>query len=289
PSSGDQSRSSETLDVVVGQAHYQMIRSVFRLPAKEDEAMKTTGNMGHSAGNPMIPGRARASSAAAVGAVIGGALWALTPLRQPIFNAGGHPSEGELFFRGYNAVGLIIVVLLTFALFQLGREGSRPRSWTFQVGWWIVLAGNAAMIVGSVPAIVLGGQAEALVEAGQDAGFLGAILAALGAILLGIAGLRHRRMPKPVCSIVYRRTSSWASCQHHPGECRGARGLSRSAVDRPLWKCMDMAWCFLVKGITATGTASIWPPWIHSVERRFRTVRMVWPLPSDVASIAVLF
>lgn len=163
--------------------------------------MKTTGNTGHGGGNSMVAARARTSAAAAVCAVIGGTLWALTPLRQPIFNAGGHPSEGELFFRGYNAVGIIIVLLLTFALFQLGRQAPSPASWTFRIGWWIVLAGNAAMIAGSLPAIVLGGQAETVVKAGQDAGFLGAMLAALGAILLGIAGLRQRPMPKPVAAL----------------------------------------------------------------------------------------
>ena len=46
---------------------------------------------------------------AALGAMVGGALWALTPLREPLL---GGELSGHPVFRPYNLVLLVIAVLL---------------------------------------------------------------------------------------------------------------------------------------------------------------------------------
>lgn len=55
---------------------------------------------------------------AGISAILGGVLWAVTPLRQPVFGAGRTPEEGELFFRAYNGLIVVVVVLLTAALLR---------------------------------------------------------------------------------------------------------------------------------------------------------------------------
>ncbi len=44
---------------------------------------------------------------------VGGFLWAVTPLRQPIFDAGRTPDEGEAFFRIYNLLLIAIAIHAT--------------------------------------------------------------------------------------------------------------------------------------------------------------------------------
>ncbi len=114
----------------------------------------------------------------------------LTPLRQPIFGAGGEPDEGVLFFRSYNAFIIVIVALMTLGLLKLRRERRASRTRTFTAAWWTVAAAHAFMIAGSLPAVLFGGQARALVmAAASDVGFLAAVVAAVGARLL------HLRSP----------------------------------------------------------------------------------------------
>jgi hypothetical protein len=141
-------------------------------------------------------------STAAICAVAGGTLWALTPLRQPIFQAGRSPEEGETFFRMYNLVVVVIAVLLTVALLRLQRQEYRPKSRMFLVGWCVILAGHALILTGSLPGVVLGAWMSDVVMAAQDIGFLGALVAALGAIPLGIARLR-RKMPAKPASLLF--------------------------------------------------------------------------------------
>jgi len=124
---------------------------------------------------------------------VGGLLWALTPLRQPIFNAGRTPEEGELFFRIYNLVLIAIAIMLTVALLRL-RDSSTAR--LFKTGWWTILIGHVLILVGSLPAVLFGDAARALVKAGQDAGFLGALVAGVGGFLVGFSALRSRSVPK---------------------------------------------------------------------------------------------
>lgn len=130
---------------------------------------------------------------AALSGVVGGFMWAVTPLRQPVFDAGRTPDEGELFFRIFNLVLVAIVILLTIALLRL--RGSSPAR-LFKTGWWTILIGHVLLLVGSIPAVLLGDAARGLVKGGQDVGFLGAMVAGLGGFLVGVSGRRSRSIPK---------------------------------------------------------------------------------------------
>lgn len=134
------------------------------------------------------------SRQAGLAGVLGGFFWAMTPLRQPIFGAGRTPDEGELFFRAYNLVLVAISISLTIALLRL-RDSHPASGRIFAIGWWTILIGHLALLVGSVPAVLLGGAARGLVRGGQDLGFLGAMVAGLGALLVGLSGLRTRANP----------------------------------------------------------------------------------------------
>ena len=126
--------------------------------------------------------------------MVGGALWALTPLREPLL--GGRLPEDPVF-RPYNLVLLIMAVLLAVGLSALRAryKGSYGRLGTG--GVVTVFVGYALMFLGSVPAVVLSpGGSRGLIMAGQDLGFLGALVAGLGAVLLGIALLRLRSAPR---------------------------------------------------------------------------------------------
>lgn len=140
------------------------------------------------------------SRAAAAAAIIGGVLWGLTPLRQPVFGAGRTPGEGVTFFRFYNVTLVVVAALLTVALLHL-RGATVGRSRTFAGGWWTMVAGHALIAAGSLPAVVFGDQAESLVSGGQDVGFLGAMIAGLGALALGVDGLRRSSSPRPAAAL----------------------------------------------------------------------------------------
>ena len=136
-------------------------------------------------------------TSAATCAIVGGALWAVTALRQPAFDAGRTPDEGEAFFRAYNLLVVAVSGLLSVALLQLRRhrrdDGRGDRNRAFTIGWWVVLAGHVLLLVGSLPAVALGGEFRGLVMAAQDVGFLGAVIAAAGAVPLGAAAVGQRR------------------------------------------------------------------------------------------------
>ena len=131
----------------------------------------------------------------AAGAALGGLLWALTPLRQPILDAGSSPEEGELVFRLYNVLLVLIAVLLTAGLVALRRTSGTGRLLT--VGWWVVLTGHLMILAGCLLSALVGGWALDLVRVAQDVAFLGAVVAGLGALLLGIGGLRTDSVPRP--------------------------------------------------------------------------------------------
>lgn len=136
------------------------------------------------------------SRAAGGAALLGGVLWAVTPLRQPVFDAGRTAAEGVGFFQAYNLLLVLIAVLLTIALLQLRTAVQRtPASTTPAragvLGWWTVLVGHALLAAGSIPAVLLGADFDDVVTSGQDVGFVGAMVAALGAVALGLA-LRGR-------------------------------------------------------------------------------------------------
>lgn len=127
----------------------------------------------------------------------GGVLWALTPLRQPLFGAGDTPEQGVGVFRGYNLLIVAIVALMTVGLLRLRREAFSASTRVFPAGWWVVLAGHGLLVAGSLPAVVFGGQHRDVVMAAQDVGFLGAVAAVLGALVLGVSAVRNGCAPRP--------------------------------------------------------------------------------------------
>lgn len=101
-----------------------------------------------------------------VASMVGGALWALTPLREPLL--GGRVPEHPVF-RPYNLVLLVITVLLAVGLSALRAryKGSYGRLGT--AGVVVVFVGYALMFLGSVPAVVLSPEgSRGLILAGQD-------------------------------------------------------------------------------------------------------------------------
>ena len=177
---------------------------------------------------------------AGIGGVVGGLLWALTPLRQPVFGAGRTPDEGVTFFRLYNLVLMLIAVLLTLALVRLRAE-LRDSGRLFTLGWWTILVGHVLLFAGSVPAVVLGDGPRDVVMGGQDLGFLGAMVAGLGGILAGLDMLRRRRSPA---------LASWLLLLTLPAgflglALRGAMGVSDDVLGLPLTVLYGGAWVVL--------------------------------------------
>ena len=126
--------------------------------------------------------------------MVGGTLWAPTPLRQPLL--GGRFPEHPVF-RPYNLTLLVIVVLLAAGLLALRAHHKGSYGRLGAAGVTVVFAGYAMMFFGSLPAVVLSPEgSRGLIQAGQDVGFLGALVAGLGAVPLGIALLRARSAPR---------------------------------------------------------------------------------------------
>lgn len=127
-------------------------------------------------------------------AMVGGVLWALTPLREP-FLGGRFP--GHPVFRPYNLVLVCIAVLLAVGLlaFHARYKGSYGRLGT--AGVFIIFGGYALLLFGSLPAVLFSPDgARGLIMGGQDLGFLGALVAGVGAILLGVALWRALAVPR---------------------------------------------------------------------------------------------
>jgi hypothetical protein len=122
--------------------------------------------------------------------VVGGALWAVTPLREPIL---GGRFPGHPVFRPYNLLLVVIAVLLTVGLLALHNRYKGRYGRLGSVGVVVIVVGYALLFFGSIPAVFLSPDSlRGLTMAGQDLGFLGALVAGIGAVLLGIALLRAR-------------------------------------------------------------------------------------------------
>jgi hypothetical protein len=122
--------------------------------------------------------------------MVGGALWAVTPLREPIL---GGRFPGHPVFRPYNFVLLVIAVLLMVGLLALHARYKRSYGRLGTVGVVVIFIGYALLFIGSIPAVLLSADGlRGLIMAGQDLGFLGALIAGVGAIPLGIALWRVR-------------------------------------------------------------------------------------------------
>ncbi len=120
--------------------------------------------------------------------MVGGALWALTPLREPLL---GGRFPGDPVFRPYNLVIAVIAVLLTVGLLALHAQYKESYGRLGTVGVVVIFFGYALLFVGSIPAVLFSADSS-LIRIGQDLGFLGAVISAIGAILLGIALWRAR-------------------------------------------------------------------------------------------------
>ncbi len=127
--------------------------------------------------------------------MLGGLLWAVTPLRDVVFGGGGMPDHPV--FRPYNVVLSAIAVLLTVGLVGLHRRYKETYRRLGTVGVVVIFAGYALLLAGNIPAILLApDRSSGLIQAGQDLSFLGALVAAMGAIFLGIALWRTRAAPR---------------------------------------------------------------------------------------------
>ena len=127
--------------------------------------------------------------------MVAGALWALTPLREPLF--GGRFPEHPVF-RPYNLVLVVIAVLLIVGRLALRHRYKGRYGRLGAAGVGVILVGYALSLFGSIPAVLLSPEGfRGLILAGQDLGFLGALVSGVGAILLGIALWRARTASRP--------------------------------------------------------------------------------------------
>ena len=128
-------------------------------------------------------------------AMVGGALWALTPLREPVFG-GGRYAEHPVF-RPYNAALLLIAVLLIVGLLGLHARYRKLYGRLGTAGFGVIVVGYGLLFVGSAPAVLFTEDGPlALIRTGQDLGFLGALVCGVGAILLGIGLWRSGVAPR---------------------------------------------------------------------------------------------
>lgn len=105
-------------------------------------------------------------------AVVGGAVWAVTPLRDVLYGAAVEP--GSTAYAVYEGIVALVVVLLALGL--------RTVVGVSRVGMVVVLVGYLMTVASAVPV----GAAE-LDRTLADIGFFGSMVAAIGAIPLGVA------------------------------------------------------------------------------------------------------
>ena len=123
--------------------------------------------------------------------MLGGLLWAVTPLRDVVFGGGGTPDHPV--FRLYNFILGVIAVLLAAGLAGLHIQYKETYRRLGTAGVVVIFTGYALLLAGSIPAILLApDRSSGLIQTGQDLGFLGALVAAMGAIFLGIVLWRTR-------------------------------------------------------------------------------------------------
>jgi heme/copper-type cytochrome/quinol oxidase subunit 1 len=118
--------------------------------------------------------------------MIGGPLWLATPLRDPVFGGGATPDHPV--FRPYNAVVAVIAVLLIVGLASLHARYKGTYRRLGKTGAVVIFVGYMFLLAGSIPAVLLDPDGSSdVIRIGQDLGFLGALVAGAGAILLGVA------------------------------------------------------------------------------------------------------
>ena len=139
----------------------------------------------------MSPGLIRRGG---IAGMVGGALWALTPLREPLL--GGRFPEDPVF-RPYNLFLIVVAVLLMAGLMALRARCRESYGRLGKAGAVVIFLGYALLFLGSFPAVLLSPEGQrGLILAGQDLGFLGALVAGSGAVPLGVALWRTRTAPR---------------------------------------------------------------------------------------------
>ncbi len=132
--------------------------------------------------------------------MVGGFLWALTPLREPLL--GGEFPEHPVF-RPYNIALLGITILLTLGLLAVHWQYKGRYGRVGTVGAGIVLIGYLLLFVGCLPAAVLSAERQRdVIMVGQDLSFLGGFIAGIGAIVFGIALRRASRASRLAATLL---------------------------------------------------------------------------------------
>lgn len=130
-----------------------------------------------------------------IAAMLGGALWALTPLRQDVFGGGRFPESP--IFRPFNFVVEVITILLIVGLVALHARHKRTYGRLGTAGVVVIFGGYALGFVGGIPAVLFPSDGlRDVIMIGQNLGFLSMLIAGVGAILLGIALWRARAVPR---------------------------------------------------------------------------------------------
>ena len=122
-------------------------------------------------------------------AVVGGALWAVTPLRESVLGGGRFPDHPA--FRPYNLALIFIAMLLAVGLLALRERYGGDYGRLGTAGVVVTFVGYALLFFGSIPAVVFTQDGPlALIRIGQDLGFFGALVSLVGAFLLGMGPWR---------------------------------------------------------------------------------------------------
>lgn len=118
-------------------------------------------------------------------AAVGGVLWAITPLRDVVYGSAVPQDSTE-----YAVYRLMVGVVVALLVVGLGAVRSGPAAvsgrWA-SVGIGVLLVGYLMQLAGAVP---MGSPTVDAVLG--DVGFFGAVVAALGAVPLGVALWRSR-------------------------------------------------------------------------------------------------
>lgn len=123
--------------------------------------------------------------AAGIAALVGGFLWAIAPLRLAVLPEASLP--GTMDFQLYAAISTAISVLLLVGVVGLHLHYRDSYGWIGRSGAAMIFIGHVFVILPSS----LG-----------DVGFIGAMIAALGGIPLGIALWRRTTAPRLAATLL---------------------------------------------------------------------------------------
>jgi Ca2+/Na+ antiporter len=130
-------------------------------------------------------------------AMVGGVLWALSPIGEDLFGGGGHPQSPA--FRPFNLLVEIMSILLIVGLLAVHFRYNRTYGRLGRAGFVVILGSYALGFIGGIPALLFpfpSGTLRDVVMIGQGLGFLSALISGVGAVLLGIALWRTRAVAR---------------------------------------------------------------------------------------------